>query len=73
MVEACLCQVLLNLLFAGACAVLHRRTRRMQRLMHAHLKSDHTHLLVTEELMQRVTDIDGKGLPEALRKEADDE
>lgn len=40
--------------------VLHRRTRRMQALMNAHLHSDHDHLLVTEGLMRRVTDLEVK-------------
>lgn len=73
MVEVVALQVLVNLLFAGGFAVIHRRTRRMQALMNAHLHSDHEHLQVTEELTQRVADLDGNGLLEALRKETDDE
>lgn len=54
------CQLLVNLLVIGTLLVLHRRTRRMQRLMNDHLHSDHEHLLVTEALMQRVTDLEEK-------------
>jgi hypothetical protein len=50
-------------LLVGVALVLHRRTRRMQALMNAHLHSDHEHLLVTEELMKRVAVLDGGGLP----------
>jgi hypothetical protein len=62
------CQLLLNLLLVGMILILHRRTRRMQALMTAHLHSDHEHLQVTEELMQRVADLDGKGLPEVVKR-----
>lgn len=67
------CQVAVNLIFLGAFLLFHRRTRRMQRLMNDHLNADYEHLQVTDELARRVANLDRKGLPEALRKEADDE
>ena len=56
------------LLVIAAFAILHRRTRRIRRLMNDHLNADYEHLQVTEELMQRVADLDGKGLPEAVKR-----
>ncbi len=44
----------------GMSLVLHFRTRRMQRLMNDHLHSDHEHLLATEDLMRRVTNLEQK-------------
>jgi hypothetical protein len=45
----------------------------MQRLMSDHMNADYEHLQVTEELMQRVADLDGKGLPAVVRKNTEGE
>lgn len=65
-------QAIAVLLIIAQVWILHRRTRRMQALMTAHLHSDHEHLQVTEELMQRVADLDGKGLPKVVKRNLED-